>query len=383
MTAKRIALAFGGGYVPGLNAVVSGTISAASEFEWEVVGIRDGFDGVLFPERYPEGGIVPLSHVPGNAHVLTSGAVLGTDILLNPFRVRRITPLNQVEEVDRSDELLDLLRHDEIDAVVAVVGPSELGVIWKLSRKGLPVVCIPKSAENDIAACPLSFGYNSTLSFATEMLVRAREAAEFTGRVGVVEVLGEHAGWLALQAATAAQADAVLIPEIPCDLRKIAAKLRKKSASGRASGLVVVAEGAKVSSAADASRAVAHSGMKAALSPSAAEGAVLQVFDRSGCAAREVTLGLQRLTDFDIYPLVLGQLAKGGPPTVVDAQLALGYAVGAVRAVRDNRLGSAVVFHPPELALQPIAELVNKYKTVPRDSELLKVARGLGIQLGD
>jgi len=376
MTAKRIALVFGGGYVPGLNAVVSGTVLAAGELGWEVVGIRDGFDGVLFPERYPEGGIVPLKGLPGEG-----GAILGTDTLLNPFRVRRINRLNQVEEVDRADELLDLLGHEKIDAVVAVVGAAELGIAWKLSRKGLPVVCIPKSAENDISGVPLSLGYNSTLNFASEMLVRAREAAHFTGKIGVVEVIGEHAGWLALQAATVAQADAAVIPEIACDLRKIASRLRAKTASGRTSGLVVVADGARVASKSSVQPIAPE--MKAALSPGATEGASLQVFERSGRAAREVALELQRMTDHDTYPLVLGQLAKGGPPTVVDAQLALGYAVGAVRAVCDNRLGVAVVFHPPELAFLPIAELVNKYKTIPRDSELLRVARALGIELGD
>jgi 6-phosphofructokinase 1 len=383
MTAKRIALVFGGGYVPGLNAVVSGTASAANELGWELLGIRDGFDGVLFPERYPKGGIVTLNGPSARPPLSSGGAVLGSDPFLNPFRVRRITSSNQVEEVDRSDELIGRLRAEKIDAVVAVAGASELGIIWKLCRKSLPVVCIPKSAENDIAACPLSFGYNSTLSFATEMIGRAREAAEFTKRVGVVEVLGEHSGWLALQAAIAAQADAVLIPEITGDLSKIAAKLRKKESEGRAFGLVVVAEGAKISSFDDARQAKANVGMKATLSPGATEGARMNVFERTGRAARETALELQRLTDLDIYPLVLGQLAKGGPPTVVDAQLALGYAVGAMRAISENRLGVAVVFHPPDLAFVPIADLVNKFKTVPIDSELLKVARALGIQLGD
>ena len=380
MIAKRIALVFGGGYVPGLNAVVAGTISAAGELGWEVVGIRDGFDGVLFPERYPDGGIVALGRLSGGAHPMAGGAVLGTDTLLNPFRVRRINPLNQVEEVDRSDELLGLLQSQRIEALVAVVGAAELGVIWKLSRKGLPVVCIPKSAENDISGVPISLGYNSTLNFASEMLGRAREAAHFTGKIGVVEVLGEYSGWLALQAATVVQADAVVIPEISCDLQKIATRLKAKTMAGRTFGLVVVSEGARVLSEPAPPQTAPE--LKSALSPGATGAATQQVFDRSGRAAREVALELQRLTDHDTYPLVLGQLAKGGPPSVVDAQLALGYAVGAVRAISENHLGVAVVFHPPDLAFLPLADLVNKFKTIPRDSELLKIARALGIELG-
>jgi 6-phosphofructokinase 1 len=169
-----------------------------------------------------------------------TGCILSTAARSDPFHVRTINAENMVEEVDRSDELLGIIQKEKIDAVISVVGARALSILWKLSRKGLKTVCIPKSVENDVAATMLSFGFNSGLSFVADMLERCRQAAQSARRIGVVEVLGEHAGWLALQAGMAVCADAVLIPEIPYDLPKVAAKLREKATAGRSFGLVVV-----------------------------------------------------------------------------------------------------------------------------------------------
>ena len=154
----------------------------------------------------------------------------------DPFHVRTINAENAVEEVDRSEELLQTIRAQEIDAVISwVVGGSCSSILFKLHRQGLKTICVPKSVENDIAATQLSFGFNSALSFATEILYCARQAAESGRKIAVVEVLGEHAGWLALQAGIAVCADAALIPEVPYDLTKVAAKLRAGMQSGRRS----------------------------------------------------------------------------------------------------------------------------------------------------
>ncbi len=199
----------------------------------------------------------------------------------------------------------------------------------------------------------------------------------------MVEVLGEHSGWLALQAGMAVCADAVLIPEIPYDLRKVAAKLREKARAGQTFGLVVVAEGAKPLAGVDAGSRTSDPKMKATLSPGAAGDAGLHVIERSGQVATDVALDIQRLTDQETYPLVLGQLAKGGTPTVVDRQLGLGYGAGAVRALMTGQSGVMVVFQPPDLKFVPVAEAVNKVRTVPVDSEFVQTARALGISLGD
>ncbi len=383
-TRQRIAISLSGGFVPGLNAVVTGAVLAAHELGWDVVGIRDGFDGLLFPDRYCDRGLIELTPqvVENLAH--TGGALLGTAGYPDPFHVRSVNAENQVEERDRSAEVLKRVRAAEIAAVISVVDTRALSILWKLSRAGLRTVCVPQSVENEIAATLLSFGFNSALSFATEMLDRARLAAESARKLGVVEVLGEHAGWLALQSGTAVCADAVLIPEIPYDLRKVGAKLREKLRAGRSFGLVVAAEGATPVCHPErpANSSAAHS-LKASLSPGAAGCEGTHVIERSGHVAQAVALELQRLTDQETYPLVLGQLVKGGPPTAVDRQLGLGYGAGAVRALCENQSGVMVAFQPPALTFVPLAEAVNRIRTVPVDSVFVQTARLLGISLGD
>jgi 6-phosphofructokinase 1 len=380
---KRIAINFGGGYVPGLNAVITGVVLAASELGWETVGIRDGYEGLLLPDRYPDGGMVKLTPQILENLAGTSGCIVGTAAQSDPFHVRTVNTENMVEELDRSDELLGMIKKEKIDAVISVVGFRALSILWKLSRKGLKTVCVPKSVENDVAATMLSFGFNSTLSFTAEMLERCRQAAQSARRIGVVEVLGERAGWLALQAGMAVCADAVLIPEIHYDLRKVAAKLREKAKAGRAFGLVVVAEGARPLAGLDAPARTSDPKMKAALSPGATGDEGFHVMDRSGQEVAEVALQIQRLTDQETYPLVLGQLAKGGTPTVVDRQLGLGYGAGAVRALANDQSGIMVVFQPPDLRFVPMSEAISKFRTVPTDSEFIQIARVLGISLGD
>src|SRR5512136_2675708 len=380
---KRIAVNFGGGYVPGLNSVITGVVLAARELGWETVGLRDGFDGLLFPDRYPEGGLVKLTPTVVENLAGATGCILGTAAQSDPFHVRTINAENMVEEADRSDELLGMIQKEKIDAVISVVEARALSILWKLSRKGLKTVCVPKSVENDVTATMLSFGFNSALSFVEEMLERAREAAQSARRIAVVEVLGEHSGWLALQAGMAVCADAVLIPEIQYDLRKVSAKLRDKAKAGQTFGLVVVAEGARSSGSLRAPSRASDPKMKAALSPGATGDDGFHVIERSGQVAAEVALEIQRLTDQETSPLVLGQLAKGGTPTVVDRQLGLGYGAGAVRALNNDQSGVMVVFQPPDLKFVPMNEAINKVRVVPADSEFIKLARALGISLGD
>jgi ATP-dependent phosphofructokinase / diphosphate-dependent phosphofructokinase len=380
---KRIAISLSGGFVPGLNAVITGAGLAAHELGWDIVGIRDGFDGLLFPDRYRDHGLVELTPAAVENLAHTGGALLGTAGHADPFHVRDVNAENQVEELDRSDGLLERLRAAEIAAVISVVDTRALSILWKLSRKGLKTVCVPKSVENEIAATLLSFGFNSALSFATEMLDRARLAAESARKLGVVEVLGQHAGWLALQSGMAVCADAVLIPEIPYDLRKVAAKLQEKL-NGRSFGLVVVAEGATPTAElrSPSVSSPAHP-LRASLSPGATGHEGAHVIERSGWAAHAVALELQRLTNHECYPLVLGPLVKGGAPTAVDRQLGLGYGAAAVRGLNEGREGVMVAFHPPELQFVPLAEAVNRIRTVPVDSVFVQTARQLGIALGD
>jgi 6-phosphofructokinase 1 len=255
-----------------------------------------------------------------------------------------------------------------------------MSIFHKLHRKGLNAVCIPRSIENDIAATAVSFGFNSALSFTIEMLDRVRQAAQSARKIAVVEVLGAEAGWLALQAGIAVCADAVLIPEIPPDLEMVAARMREKVTPRRPYGVVVVAEGVKFT---DGQQAQAkESSFKATLSPLATGDASEHVIQRSGQAAETVATRLQLLIAEETSPLVLGPWARGGAPTAVDRQLGLGYGAGALRAVSAGTYGVMMAFVPPDIKFVPLAEAINKVRTVPADSEFIQIARSLGICLG-
>lgn len=377
---RRIAINVGAGYVPGLNAVVKGAALAAGRMGWEIVGIRDGFDGLLHPERYPDGGLVTLSPELVENLDPSGGGFLGQSGRVDPFHVRRIDQDGMVEEVDMSDDLLGAFRREGLDALISVVGGRGLSILFKLHRKGLQTVCVPRSIENDIAATAVSFGFNSALSFTIEMLDRARQAAQAARKIGVVEVLGTDSGWVALQAAIAVCADAVLIPEIPCNLKVVASRLKDKVSLRRPFGLVVVAEGARFLE--TAKPQVKTSSLKASLSPLATGEASEFVIQKSGHAAETVANGLQLLLAQETYPLVLGPWVRGGAPTAVDRQLGLAYGAGAVRALKAGRNGTMVAFVPPDMTFVPLSDAINRIRTVPANSEFMQIAQNLGICLG-
>jgi 6-phosphofructokinase len=226
----------------------------------------------------------------------------------------------------------------------------------------------------------VSFGFNSALSFTIEMLDKARQAAQSARKIGVVEVLGAQSGWLALQAGIAVCADAVLIPEIPCDLRAVAARMKEKISPRRPYGLLIVAEGAKF---VDKQQSKEQKpSLKDSLSPLATGDASDHVIKRSGQMAETVAERLQLLIAEETYPLVLGPWVRGGVPTAVDRQLGLAYGAGAVRALNAGKNGTMVAFVPPDIKFVPLAEAINKVRTVPLDSEFIEIARSLGIFLG-
>jgi len=377
---RRIAINVGAGFVPGMNAVIMGAALAAGKLGWEVVGIRDGFDGVLHPDRYPDGGLVTLSPQLIENLDPAGGGILGQSVRVDPFNVRTVNEDGMVQEVDMSDRLLKTLKAEKIDALISIVGGRGLSILYKLHRKGLNTVCIPRSIENDIAATMVSFGFNSALSVTIEMLDKARQAARSARKIAVVEVLGEQAGWIALQAGIAVCADAVLIPEIPCDPKHVAARLKEKISPRRPYGLVVVAEGAKFINKPE--KAEPASSLKASLSPLATGEASDHVIKRSGQAAETVATELQLLIAEETYPLVLGPWVRGGVPTAVDRQLGLAYGAGAVRALNAGKNGVMVAFVPPDIKFVPLSEAINKVRTVPVDSEFMKIAQSLGIFLG-
>ena len=385
----RIAINIGSGHVPGLDLVVAGAVLAANELGWEVFGIRDGYDGLLYPERYPEGGLQLL-----RPRMVESagrgGSLIGTAARTDPFRVRTIIEEDQIDEIDRSDDVLNSLHKAGIQAVISLVGGSAvsglhaMSVAFKLYRKGLRTICIPKSVENEIACVSQAYGYNSVLSHTAETLDRIRTAAQDIGRLAVVEVPGEHAGWLALQSGMAALADVVLLPEIPYDIKRIAKTLVDRDKSGRHPALVVVAEGARPATTSTDSEP-GDGGLRTSLTPNAdrAFGEGDHVIERTGIAAKSIALELQRLTDSDVLPFSLGHLVRGGMPTVVDRQLGLAYGAGAVRAMKGGADGVLVTYQLPDMRTISLREAIGRIRTVPPESEIMQTARALGIAFGD
>lgn len=377
---KRVAIMVGAGYIPGINAVVAGASLAADKLGWELVGILDGFEGLLYPEKYPNGGIIPIDPRILNIDP-NSISVLGQSVRMDPFNVRTINEMDMVEEVDMSDELLAKLKAENIDAVISIVGGKGLSILYQLHRKGLNTVCVPRSIENEIASTSLSFGFNTALTFTIEMLDRARLAAKAAHKIAVVEVLGDETGWIALQAAMAVAADAVLIPEIPVDLQQVAAHLKNKMVGKKSWGLVVVAQGAKIISQKKKEEKV--STLKASLSPLATGDSNSEfVIHKSGQVSQAVAEGLQLRIAEETFPMVIGPWVRGGAPSAVDRQLGVAYGAGAIQALEAGKNGVMVAFVPPDIKFVPLAEAINKVRTIPAESMFFQTADSLGIYFG-
>ena len=364
-THRRVAINVGSGFVPGTNAVVMGAAIAGGKLGWEMLGIRDGFEGLLYPERYPNAGLITLSPELIENLDPATGGILGQAPRVDPFHTSSV----DVGEIDLSDEILKRLKEEDIDALISIVGGQGLGILHKLHNKGLHTVCIPRSIENDVAITAVSFGFNSTLSITIEMLNKAYQAAKSASKIAVVEVPGEQSGWIALQAGIAVRADAVLIPEIPCDLKNVASRLKDKISIRRPYGLVVVAEGAKfVNYPTDQDDKSVENSLETIA---------------AGQVAGTVAAKLQPMIAAEIYPLVIGSWARGGNPTATDHQLGMAYGAGAVQALKAGQNGVMVAFMPPDIRFVPLADAVNKVRTVPTDSEFMRIAQSLGIYLGN
>jgi len=381
---KRVAIALGAGFTPGVNAIIIGAAISAHRLGWQVVGIMDGFEGLLFPERYPNKGLIDLNaDAVGKLNPLESDA-MGTASMVDPFNVRSINDLDMVEEVDMSDVLLQNLKKENVDAVIAIMMGRGLSILHKLNLKGLQSVCIPRSVENDMAATAVSFGFNSALSFTIEMLDRAKGAAKSAQKVAVIEVLGAQSGWLAIQSGTAVLADAVIIPEFPCDVHKLAEHLKSRINRDRPYGLVVVAEGASFTNQSGAAVSEKAMALKKALSPLATEEESGQfVINRSGKAAVTLSNALQQIMTNEIFPLVLGPWTRGGAATAVDRQLGLGYGSAAIRALKSGQFGTMVSFMPPVMQFVPLIDSLNKVRTVHAESYFIDIAHSLGIFTGE
>jgi len=364
---RRIAVCTGGGDAPGLNAVIQSVVVAAANCGWETYGIRDGFNGILFPERYPEGGVARLTRdkVRGIGHL--GGTILGSTNKGNPLHFPVRMPDGSTREIDRSDEILSYFATHELDALVSIGGDGSLTIANALHLKGLRVVGVPKTIDNDLDKTFTTFGFDTAVAFATECLDRLHSTAESHQRVMVVEVMGRYAGWIALHAGIAGNAHAILIPEIEFDIEKVANAIRSRDASGHLYSIVLVAEGAK---AGDSSCEL--------LAPAAIGHA-----ERLGGIGERVANILQERTGKDARVVVLGHLLRGGSPTAFDRLTALRFGAAAVRALQEGQSGIMVALGFPDVNYVALEEVAGRMKGVPLDSDTLQTGRDLGICFGD
>jgi 6-phosphofructokinase 1 len=363
---KRIAVCTGGGDAPGLNAVIRAVTLSALNRGWEVYGIREGYNGLLMPEKFVEGGLIRLTseRVRGITHL--GGTIIGTTNRGNPLRFPVRDFEGNIQEVDRSDELIRAFQLHQIDALISIGGDGSMEIAHVLSQKGLWVVGVPKTIDNDLDKTVITFGFDTARVFVTECLDRLHSTASAHGRVMVIEVMGRYAGWIALEAGIAGSADVILIPEIPYDIKKVVEKIKQRDELGRDFSIVVVAEGAKP-----------IDGERSVISKEAGRA------ERLGGAGDKVADELHVMTGKETRCVVLGHLQRGGTPTSFDRLIALRFGAAAVRAIEQGQRGVMVALNPPTVLYVPLEEATRRMKLVDLGADAILTARDLGICLGD
>jgi ATP-dependent phosphofructokinase / diphosphate-dependent phosphofructokinase len=359
MTKPRIGVLTSGGDCPGLNAVLRGVVLAAEKLGWEVFGFLDGFEGLLPPGKYM------VLDRPRIAGVMPrGGTILGTTnrghfVAKVGAGDRTVVP---AEVIANSREVLKELR---VDALIIIGGDGSMITALQLQEAGINCIGVPKTIDNDLEATAMTFGFDSAVASVMDALDRLHTTATSHKRVMVLEVMGRHAGWIALHGGLAGGAHIILIPEIRFDYDKIAAAINARADRGRPSAIVVVAEGS-----------------------CPRDGQVVMRPNREGeyrfggigdIVAREIAAR----TGKETRCTVLGHLQRGGTPTALDRILGTRFGVKAVRLIQEKQFGSMVSYQNYQVRHVPIADAINRLRLVPPDSELLQTARDVEISFGD
>lgn len=357
---KTIGIVTGGGDAPGLNAVIRAAVkTAVNEFDLRVVGIEDSFEGLLGATKVRE---LHPSDVRGL--LPRGGTILGTRNR-GSFVVRQEDGSHEKPE-SVFDEALENLSRLRIDALVAVGGEGTLTIAGEFDRRGFPVVGVPKTIDNDLAATELTFGFMTALDIATEALDRLHTTAESHDRVMILEVMGRHAGWIALHSGVSGGADVILIPEIPFSMESVAEKVRARDACDSQFSIIVVAEGAK-----EIEGALHYTDMGDKQSAA-----------RLGGIGHHIAHELSRTTEKEARCVVLGHLQRGGSPNAFDRMLATNFGSSAVRALARGKRGVMVALQAANIRTVPLEEATTRLKTVPPESQLVRCARDVGISFG-
>jgi ATP-dependent phosphofructokinase / diphosphate-dependent phosphofructokinase len=359
---KKIGVLTGGGDCPGLNAVIRGIVkSAAIKHSCEAVGIEDGFDGLVLPNKTRN---LTLSNTRGILPI--GGTILGTSNRANPFEYK-VTINGKPEVRDVSKDVIKNVQSLGLDALVVIGGDGSLNIAHELFKMGCPIVGVPKTIDNDILATDVTFGFNTAVETATEALDRLHTTAESHHRVMVVEVMGRYVGWIALETGIGGGADAILIPEIPFDISKVCQKIINRKKSGSKASIVVVSEGAK---------------------PIGGEVSLLCASDAGGGAERlggignKVGADIGKCTGMEVRVTVLGHLQRGGSPCAFDRILSTRFGVAAVDLIANKRFGEMVCLKGQRIESVSLNEVAKGQKKVPTEEGLVKTAESIGISFG-
>jgi phosphofructokinase-like protein len=356
---SRIGVLTSGGDCPGLNAVLRGVVLAAEKLGWEVVGFKDGFEGLL-----PPGDYCILDRNGTDGIMALGGTIIGTTN--RGHFIAKVgagdRAMVAADVIDNARQVLDRLN---VKALVIVGGDGSMVTALQLQEAGINCIGVPKTIDNDLEATAMTFGFDSAVDVVMDALDRLHTTATSHKRVMVVEVMGRHAGWIALHGGIAGGADVILIPEIPFDYDKIAEAVKARSAHGRVGTLVVVAEGAKPRDGQQVKRDVSAGEFKL--------GGIGEV------VAREIAVR----TGKETRACVLGHLQRGGAPTTLDRILGTRFGVKAVQLANEGHFGSMVSYQNYQVRHVPIAEAVNRLRLVPPNGEMVQTARDVDISFGD
>lgn len=357
---KTIGILTGGGDAPGLNAVIRAAVKTATgEYGMKVIGIEDGFEGLL-----GETTTRPLTAADVRGLLPRGGTILGTR---NRGRFAELTAEGVPTKPEAIfQEAISNLERLGIEALVVLGGEGTLGIAEKFERRGVAVVGVPKTIDNDLACTELTFGFVTALDIATEALDRLHTTAESHDRVMILEVMGRNAGWIALHSGIAGGADVILIPEIPFSIQSMAQKISERDAAGSNFSIIVVAEGA-------------------------VETGHGQIYQHKGDGLQAPRLGgigmfcqneIESATRKETRCVVLGHLQRGGRPNAFDRMLATNYGSCAVRALADGKRGVMVALQAGDVVTVPISAAIANIKTVPPNGQLVRTARDVGISFG-
>ncbi len=360
---KKIGILTGGGDCPGLNAVIRAAVKAAIlQHDWIVMGIEDGFEGLLM-----QGKVRPLLYDSVRDILDKGGTILGSSNRANPFEYKFKINGKLVTE-DRSSQLLENIKNSGIDALIVIGGDGTLSIAEKLHRLGVPVVGVPKTIDNDLAATDVTFGFDTAINTATEAIDKIRTTGESHHRVMVVEVMGRYAGWIALNAGVASGADIILIPEIPFKLENVFAVIKERSNQGCRHSIIVISEGAK---------------------PEGGQMVVKKIIEESHDAIRLGGIGkmlADRISDelgIESRESVLGHIQRGGSPSAFDRILSTRLGAGAVDLLARGDFGSMVCLKTPTVASVPLQDAITHLKMVTSDLDTVRAARAIGVSFGD